>query len=609
MWTQLASLALAFTTLASPEFLQRAPRSLSPHSGFQDRHVGRQSASCTATWNGTRLTGAAEEAACRFTVRYGRAGRWEDSVAANQDGVDAAAFPKMCPQIGAVQSALATPLPSDEDCLFMTVYAPVNATAESKLPVFFWLHGGAYVHGSVSDSGFDGSKMAEEDDIVVVFAQYRLGVLGFLPPEGASTINDPNLAVRDAVLALNAVKTNIAAMGGDPSHVTLGGQSAGASLTRSLFTDARPAPLTLALLAVPAAKGLFHSAILQSDPLNFGSQTFENAADLREHVYGNATLANCTGECLKNVDLHSLLSVQDEVGAVAPFTIHGVPMGEVYRPQFNTTTLPSDPVSAIFNSPSTLAANISALPVLLSYTRNESGFTVDNFISGPQVANAFIFNVTVNKLLGAERAKAFLDAVVYPLVPGPDGMRTSLEIPLTDAVWRCVSLAVGAKYAAAGGTIFVGEWTKGTEYNAQGGYCSTPGAVCHSDDIYPTFESSPNVTANATGLANEIRPFWVSFIKTGSPGGSWKAFAANSTMADVYNLGNESAHAACPPGFWGDMVKWDWQVYSNTTNSTAPPPATSSPTGKKESGATTGSSVPGGVVLLVAVLGTVAVLS
>jgi hypothetical protein len=88
MWAPLAALALALSVSATPEFLQRAPRSLSPHGGYQDRHVARQAAECSASWNGTQLTGAAEAAACRWTVRYGRAGRWEDSVAATQEYVE-----------------------------------------------------------------------------------------------------------------------------------------------------------------------------------------------------------------------------------------------------------------------------------------------------------------------------------------------------------------------------------------------------------------------------------------------------------------------------------------------------------------------------------------
>lgn len=95
------------------------------------------------------------------------------------------------------------------------------------------IHGGAYTGGSASDSGLDGSMLASEDNMIVVFLQYRLGVLGFLPPKEAPTAKDPNLAVRDVVLALKTVQANIAAVGGDPGRVTVGGQSAGASLTRS----------------------------------------------------------------------------------------------------------------------------------------------------------------------------------------------------------------------------------------------------------------------------------------------------------------------------------------------------------------------------------------
>jgi carboxylesterase type B len=306
--------------------------------------------------------------------------------------------------------------------------------------------------------------------------------------------------------------------------------------------------------------------------------------------------------------------VQNEVNSVAPFNVTGVPMGEVFRPQFNTTTLPVDPVSAIFNSPGNLAANVSALPVMLTYTRNESGYLIDNFIAGAQIANAFVYNLTINRLLGADRAKAFLDSGEYPLVAGPDGMRTSLEITLTDAVWRCVSHAVAAKYAAAGGNIYIGEWTEGTTYsfnNDEGGYCTVSGAVCHSDDIYPTFDSATNATAsaNATQLADEVRPLWAAFIKTGNPGENWKAFTANSTEADVFNLGNDHPLSTCPAGLWGDKVKWDWQVFSNSTNSPAAPPATSStPAGGPNSGAPAGAPITGAVVVLAVALGAVAVL-
>lgn len=196
---------------------------------------------------------------------------------------------------------------------------------------------------------------------------------------------------------------------------------------------------------------------------------------------------------------------------------------------------------------------------------------------------------------------------------GPDGMRQSLEITLTDAVWRCVSRAVGQKYAAAGGQVWLGEWTEGTTYSFngdQGGYCTTSGAVCHSDDVYPTFDSAPNATANGSALATEVRPLWSAFIHNKNPGDKWKAFAANSTEADVLNIGDEHPLSACPANFWGDRIKWDWQVYSNTTNGTgAPAAASSTPAGGGTSSAAAprAAAVGGAFALLAVVLGALVV--
>lgn len=92
MRAKLALLALALTGSASASpgpdsryTLTHAPRSLGAHGGFQDRYIARRAEGCAASWNGTQITGAGEKEACRWTVRYGNASRWEDSVAAGQE--------------------------------------------------------------------------------------------------------------------------------------------------------------------------------------------------------------------------------------------------------------------------------------------------------------------------------------------------------------------------------------------------------------------------------------------------------------------------------------------------------------------------------------------
>lgn len=152
----------------------------------------------------------------------------------------------MCPQSNVSPSAYS------EDCLYLVVYAPSRLTAASNAPVFFWIHGGSNEHGSASDPGLDGSKFAEQTGSIVIVPQYRLGVLGFLPPSSLS--QNKNLAVQDLITALKFVNGIVGGLGGDKNKVTIGGQSSGATLVRSL-------------LASPSASGYFSKAILQSDPM------------------------------------------------------------------------------------------------------------------------------------------------------------------------------------------------------------------------------------------------------------------------------------------------------------------------------------------------------
>lgn len=122
------------------------------------------------------------------------------------------------------------PLEGSEDCLYLDVYAPARTEPGSRLPVFVYFYGGVMVTGS--SQNIDASRLAERENIVVVLPNYRLGVFGFLTlpeldREGARGVSG-NWALLDQQLALRWVRDNIAAFGGDPEEVTIGGQSAGA---------------------------------------------------------------------------------------------------------------------------------------------------------------------------------------------------------------------------------------------------------------------------------------------------------------------------------------------------------------------------------------------
>ncbi|KAJ5134698.1 Carboxylesterase type B [Penicillium atrosanguineum] len=114
---------------------------------------------------------------------------------------------------------------SSEDCLYLDIWAPSNATKDSKLPVKVWIYGGSQTEGSISDPLYDGCNTADGGSILVS-VNYRLGPLGFMALESAGIYG--NQGVQDLLLGLQWVQDNIAAFGGDPDKVLLFGQSAGA---------------------------------------------------------------------------------------------------------------------------------------------------------------------------------------------------------------------------------------------------------------------------------------------------------------------------------------------------------------------------------------------
>jgi len=142
--------------------------------------------------------------------------------------------------------------PQSEDCLFLNVWTP--GLDDARRPVMVWIHGGAFTMGSGSSVMFDGAGLAGKGNVVFVSINYRLGMLGFLrlaEVTGGAVPATGDEGLLDQVAALQWVKQNIAAFGGDPGNVTVFGESAGAMSIGCL-------------MAMPAARGLFQKAILES---------------------------------------------------------------------------------------------------------------------------------------------------------------------------------------------------------------------------------------------------------------------------------------------------------------------------------------------------------
>ncbi len=178
-----------------------------------------------------------------------------------------------------------------EGVLNLNVFTPA-ADPESALPVLVWIHGGGYVAGSAASPWYDGAAF-NRDDVVLVTIGYRLGIEGFLPLEDAPA----NRGVRDWIAALEWVRDNITAFGGDPAKVTIAGQSAGGGAVQTL-------------LAVPSAQGLFRAALSVSGAV-VQPQGRDVAEKLSAH-FTSRTGVPATAAALRDLSDDDLLDLQDQ---------------------------------------------------------------------------------------------------------------------------------------------------------------------------------------------------------------------------------------------------------------------------------------------------------
>ncbi|CAG8926062.1 unnamed protein product [Penicillium salamii] len=279
-------------------------KQIAPYSNnsFQDTSEQWQ---VTVESHSQRFTGFRDRVSFRFLgIRYAnKPRRWEYSQVyegGNED-ISALDYGSSC-----VQGTSGS-----EDCLFLNIWTPylpqpTRARKRDLKPVMLWIHGGAFTGGTSSDSTFDGGNLASRGDLVVVAINYRLGTLGFLALDDGET--NGNYGLADQITALEWVRRNIEAFGGDPDRITIFGQSAGAGSVR-------------ALLASPKARGKFAGAIMQSNlgGLAYGT-TYSKYYTISQEMekVGKAILeeTNCTQaasqiSCLRDLPASRISNLAD----------------------------------------------------------------------------------------------------------------------------------------------------------------------------------------------------------------------------------------------------------------------------------------------------------
>ena len=212
-----------------------------------------------------------------------------------------------------------------EDCLTLNVWA--GATGGTGRPVMVWIHGGAWVIGSGSERTYDASHLVRRGDVVVVTVNYRLGPFGFLRTRelGGGLDATGNAAMLDQITALEWVRDEIAAFGGDPGNVTVFGESAGSVNIACLLT-------------MPSARGLFHRAVLQSGSLNL-TRPPAVALDAARQIMAELHIAPERAHRLRDVPAKDLMAATNAVA--------GRSVIPPYSPVADGELIPARPFAAI----------------------------------------------------------------------------------------------------------------------------------------------------------------------------------------------------------------------------------------------------------------------
>jgi para-nitrobenzyl esterase len=400
--------------------------------------------------------------------------------------------------------------PAGDDSLNLNVWTP-DPTA-SGLPVLVWIHGGAFVSGSGIDPTYDGTSFAR-NGVVCVTINYRLGAQGFMHladhfPEFADS---GTLGSQDQVVALRWVQDNIAAFGGDPTRVTVAGESAGGMSVG-------------ALLAMPSAKGLFQQAVPQSGAGHNGVSA-ATASRIAGYMLEAVGVAAGDTQALLAVTSEQWLEAQVALTTELQTTRNAEKFGEVagaampFQPTYGTAVLPQRPIDAI-------AAGAAAdVAILVGTTMEESLVFV--------VAMAEMFNdVMVTMTMDAVFAGQGETALAQYRSTRPDAAPHEIVAAVeTDRMFRVPAVRLADAQSAHNPNVWMYrfDWRTPTLGGIFG--------ACHALELAYVFHTLDSDLAAAfngpdapRSLADAMHGAWVHFATHGAPGHSglpeWPRYTA-----------------------------------------------------------------------------------
>jgi para-nitrobenzyl esterase len=430
-----------------------------------------------------------------------------------------------------------------QDCLYLNVWTP--QADDRRRPVMVWIHGGAFMMGSGATPLYDGTHFARRGDVVVVTLNYRLGALGFLNLRQLRSDDEmapSNVGLRDQIAALEWVRDNIEAFGGDPENVTVFGESAGAMSVGTL-------------LGTPRAQGLFHRAILQSGAADHVSSQ-HHATHVAEAFLSELRADARDAGALHRARVSEILRA--ERGAALRLALRWGSLP--WQPSVDSDLLPEHPHGPIERG---LAKGV---PVLVGTNRDEWRLFMMGDVKGRRLDEAGLARRLERALPGANASGVPLSrlALEHYQELRPAGQRLSpTEIWVafqSDRIFHYPARRLAALHSTHTARTYT------YLFNWSGPFPLSRLGACHGIEIPFVFGTLRNpllrpvlgVSRSARDLSRVMQDAWIAFARTGQPEHEglpeWPAYETERRATML--LGPECFVAEKPFGrahrFWND---------------------------------------------------------